>query len=52
MKLEKHFRDKDRLVAIVGGHHNDLINFETYHEELTKELATGEDQEGIVNAGN
>lgn len=34
MKLERLLREKDRLIPIVGGHHNDLANFELYHEEL------------------
>ena len=38
MKLEHLLHEKDRLVPIVGGHHNDLANFELYHEELSKIL--------------
>lgn len=38
MKLEKLFKEEDRLVAVSGGHHNDLANFEIYHEELASIL--------------
>jgi hypothetical protein len=38
LKLKKHFKSSDRLVTIEGGHHNDLANFEVYHEELTRAL--------------
>jgi len=38
MKLEKLLQDKDQLIPIVGGHHNDLANFELYHEELANIL--------------
>jgi len=38
MKLEKLLNAKDRLVPIVGGHHNDLANFEVFHSELAKIL--------------
>ena len=33
-KLEKLLGEKDRLVPIDGGHHNDLAGFEQYHHEL------------------
>ena len=38
LKLEKLMKGKDTIVPIVGGHHNDLANFETYHKELAKIL--------------
>lgn len=34
MKLEKLLKDGDKLIPIVGGHHNDLANFEEYHKQL------------------
>ncbi len=34
IKLQELFKDGDRLVTIQGGHHNDLSNFEFYHNEL------------------
>lgn len=38
MKLEKLLNKKDKLVPIVGGHHNDLANFEIFHKELAEIL--------------
>lgn len=38
LKLEKLLKDEDSIVPIIGGHHNDLDNFETYHQELVKAL--------------
>jgi len=38
LKLEKLLKDDDRLITIEGGHHNDLANFDVYHQELNKVL--------------
>lgn len=38
LKLETLLKDKDQMIPIEGGHHNDLSNFKTYHEELGKIL--------------
>lgn len=38
LKLEKLLKDEDVIVPIVGGHHNDLDDFEMYHIELAKVL--------------
>lgn len=34
LKLEKLIKKGDKLVPIIGGHHNDLENFEAYRNEL------------------
>ena len=34
MKLEKLLREKDQMIPIVGGHHNDLANFDLYHKKI------------------
>lgn len=33
-KLEKLFKENDRLIPVEGGHHNDLVEFETFHREI------------------
>lgn len=38
IKLEKLIKVGDSVVPIVGGHHNDLDDFEEYHQELKKVL--------------
>lgn len=38
LKLEKLLKEKDTIVPIIGGHHNDLDDFETYHVGLAKVL--------------
>lgn len=38
LKLEKLLKNGDKLVSVVGGHHNDLINFEVFHDELANIL--------------
>lgn len=38
VKLEKLLKKEDTVVPIIGGHHNDLEDFETYHQELAKVL--------------
>ena len=34
LKLEKLMKEKDQLIPIEGGHHNDLAEFDDYHKEL------------------
>lgn len=38
LKLEKLMKVKDKIIPIVGGRHNDLANFEIYHQELANIL--------------
>jgi len=41
LRLKELFKPVDRLIAIEGGHHNDLEAFVLYHEELTRILKKG-----------
>lgn len=38
VKLMRHLSEKDRLVKIEEGHHNDLSEFNAYHEEMARIL--------------
>lgn len=38
LKLEKLIKKEDKIVPIVGGHHNDLAKFEVFHTELANML--------------
>lgn len=38
LKLKKHFKKEDHLVAIEGGNHNNLVEFTDYHEKLAEAL--------------
>ena len=38
IKLKKLFKDKDMLITIEGGHHNDLSTFEKFHQKLKQIL--------------
>ncbi len=38
LKLKKLFKDKDELITIEGGHHNDLSSFDEFNKKLKQIL--------------